>query len=162
MTSRALALLHQPRLERANLRLAAWVSVWAGSALVAGSGILHFFLWRNYGYRNIHVIGPLFLMQAAVGVALAVVASVTRHWLAALGELVFALASAGGLLFSIYVGLFGWQEASNGPWVWQALAIEFGAAAALIPALVLLGRAWLAGRPRQRTNADRSLPHLIS
>ena len=124
--------------------------MWAGSLLVASSGVLHLFLWLNYGYRNIHVIGPLFLAQAAVGWALALLTCASRHWLAALAEIGYALASAGGLVISINIGLFGWQEASNGPWVWQALAIELGAVAVLLPAVVLFGRAWLAGRSKRR------------
>jgi len=120
--------------------------MWAGSLLVASSGALHFFLWLNYGYRNIHVIGPMFLAQAGVGWALALFTSASRHWLAALAEIGYALASAGGLVFSINIGLFGWQEASNGPWVWQALAIEFGAAVTLLPAVALFGRAWLTAK----------------
>ncbi|HTV11194.1 MAG TPA: hypothetical protein VME20_04960 [Acidimicrobiales bacterium] len=124
---------------------------WAGSVLVAGSGILHFFLWLNYGYRHIPTIGPLFLMQAIVAVLLAVAASASRLWLVVLVEAGFVTSSAGGLIISINIGLFGWQEASNGPWVWEALVIELAASAILIAAGGVPARHWLStARPRRR------------
>jgi len=148
------ALLSQPRIGGKAAR-AATLLTWAGSLLVAGSGVLHLFLWLNYGYRNLPTIGPLFLMQALVAVVLALWTSASRHWLLTLAEAGFALATAGGLLISIFVGLFGWQEASNGPWVWEALVIEFGAAAFLLTAGALFARAWLKARPTRPAQAGQ-------
>ena len=118
--------------------------VWLGSLLVAGSSVLHFFLWLNYGYRNIPTISPLFLMQAAVGVVLALWTSASRHWLLVLAEALFVLSSLGGLIISINVSLFNWQETLDGPWVWLALLIE------LLAGALLLAAAGLSWRLRRR------------
>src|SRR5579875_1952422 len=76
-------------------RWAAYVLTWAGSGLVVVSAVVHFHLWDSDGYRQIPTIGPLFLMQAVVGAVLALVTSIARHWLLALAEAAFALATVG-------------------------------------------------------------------
>ena len=131
--------MHQVAPASAAARLGASLLTWVGSLLVAGSGVLHFFLWLNYGYNHIPTIGPLFLMQAIVAVLFGAAASATRHWLVVTGEAVFVIATALGLVLSVNVGLFGWQETLDGPWVWLALLIEFLAGALLLVAGLILG-----------------------
>jgi predicted lipoprotein with Yx(FWY)xxD motif len=81
----------------------------AGAGLLAATGAIHLDLYLT-GYRSIPVIGWLFLLQVitAFGLAVAVLATGSRL-LAAVGA-GFALATLGGYLLSIWVGLFGFQE----------------------------------------------------
>src|SRR5215471_6923610 len=99
---------HPPRpkaragLARLGLRL-------AGAGLLATAGAIHLDLYLT-GYRSIPTIGWLFLLQAiaAFGLALAVLATGSR--LIAAAGAGFALATLGGYLLSIWVGLFGFKE----------------------------------------------------
>jgi predicted lipoprotein with Yx(FWY)xxD motif len=95
------------------------VSGTAGAALLLASGAIHLDLYLT-GYRTIPTIGWLFLLQviAAFGLALAVaVVSVwptalvgTEFTLAAASGALFGLATLGGYLLSLRVGLFGFTE----------------------------------------------------
>lgn len=117
--------------------------VWAGSLLLAASGVLHFHLWDSEGYRNIPTIGPLFLAQACVCVVLAVVTAIFRNLVLVIASTGAAVSSIGGLLIAIWWGLFGWQESFAAPYVGLALWIEAGAAVLLGAASLLLGLPWL-------------------
>ena len=121
------------------------VLTWAGSVLVVVSSVIHFELWDDHGYRNIPTIGPLFLMQAVVGVLLALGTSVTRKVLLVIAEAGFALSSVGGLIISVNFGLFGWQDSMSAPYAGLALSVELAAAALLIAAAAIFVRA--VGKP---------------
>ena len=90
------------RLWRLGLRL-------AGAGLLAVTGAIHLDLYLT-GYRSIPVIGWLFLLQviAAFGLAAAVLATGSR--LSAAAGAGFALATLGGYLLSLWIGLFGFKE----------------------------------------------------
>lgn len=126
-------------------RWTAYGLIWAGSGLVVVSSVVHFHLWESDGYGRIPTIGPLFLMQAVVGVLLALSTSLVRHWLLALAEAGFALATLGGFLVSVNVGLFGWQETMSAPFATLALYVEVAAGATLLVASAILVRPWLRG-----------------
>jgi predicted lipoprotein with Yx(FWY)xxD motif len=81
----------------------------AGAGLLVATGAIHLDLYLT-GYRTIPTIGWLFLLQviAAFGLAAAVLATGSR--LAAAASAGFALATLGGYLLSIWVGLFGFTE----------------------------------------------------
>ncbi len=81
----------------------------AGAGLLTASGAIHLDLYLT-GYRTIPTIGWLFLLQviAAFGLSLGVLALRTR--LAALAAGGFALATLGGYLLSVWIGLFGFKE----------------------------------------------------
>ena len=81
----------------------------AGAGLLAASAAIHLDLYLT-GYRTIPTIGWLFLLQAiaAFGLAVAVLAS-GRRIVAAAGA-AFAVATLGGYLLSMRVGLFGFTE----------------------------------------------------
>jgi len=101
----------------AGNRSAAWPSrrSWrlglrvAGAGLLAATGAIHLDLYLT-GYRSIPTIGWLFLLQVitAFGLAAAVLATGSR--LIAAAGAGFALATLGGYLLSIWVGLFGFRE----------------------------------------------------
>ena len=89
----------------------------AGSGLLIATAAIHLDLYLT-GYRTIPTIGWLFLLQviAAFGLALAVLAipsrlpSLLASRLAAGAGAGFALATLGGYLLSVWIGLFGFKE----------------------------------------------------
>jgi hypothetical protein len=92
----------------------ATVGVVAGAALLVWSSVIHLHLWST-GYRHIPTIGPLFLVQGIIGIAVAAGLVVLRRPLAFAGGALFALGTAGGLLLSVNVGLFGFQDSLSAP-----------------------------------------------
>lgn len=117
---------------------------WSGSALVVGSSAIHYHLWASLGYRHIPTIGALFIVQAVVGVVLALATGILRRLLLMVAEAGFALASAAGLIISVNFGLFGWQESMSAPYAGLALSVELVAGTLLLSASVLGARRWLA------------------
>jgi predicted lipoprotein with Yx(FWY)xxD motif len=90
----------------------------AGAGLLTAIAAIHLDLYLT-GYRTIPTIGWLFLLQviAAFGLALAVLAIPRRpaaallaSRLAAAAGAGFALATLGGYLLSVWIGLFGFKE----------------------------------------------------
>ena len=81
----------------------------AGAGLLIATGAIHLDLYLT-GYRSIPAIGWLFLLQviAAFGLALAVLVIPSR--LVAAAAAVFPLATLGGYLLSVWIGLFGFTE----------------------------------------------------
>ncbi len=111
-----------------------------GAGFLVWSAVIHLELWSD-GYRDISVIGPLFLVQGVAAVVLAV-AVVAFRWLALLvAGAVAGLATAGGLLLSVYAGLFGYTESLSVPYATLSLAVEFTAAFVFLAAAALLALA---------------------
>jgi predicted lipoprotein with Yx(FWY)xxD motif len=81
----------------------------SGAGLLIATAAIHLDLYVT-GYRTIPTIGWLFLLQviAAFGLGLAVLAIGGR--LAAAAGAGFALATLGGYLLSVWIGLFGFRE----------------------------------------------------
>jgi predicted lipoprotein with Yx(FWY)xxD motif len=117
----------------------------AGSGLLIATAAIHLDLYLT-GYRTIPIIGWLFLVQviAAFGLGLAVLAIPRRlvllTRLAAAAGAGFALATLGGYLLSVWVGLFGFKEVRTTAGIAAGLvevtAFAVLAALALAPALV--------------------------
>jgi len=104
--------------EHAERPAAGWPKVIlrvVGSGLLIATAAIHLDLYLT-GYRTIPTIGWLFLLQviAAFGLGLAVLAIpsrlVTLSRLAAGAGAVFALATLGGYLLTVWIGLFGFKE----------------------------------------------------
>ncbi len=151
-------------MKRATGRVGLNILIWAGSAVLAGSGVLHFHLWDSEGYRQIPTIGPLFLAQAIVGVALGVATAVFRRLILVAAAAGLAISSIGALLISIWWGLFGWQESSSAPYVGLAFALEAMAAAFLGAACVWLALPLLSQRrtsPAPASNTARPVPSTV-
>ena len=105
--------------------LVRWTLRLAGAGLLAASAAIHLDLYLT-GYRTIPTIGPLFLFQviAAFAIALAIVAvplvlmtrpaggaaAATTEAVVAAAGAGFALATLGGYLLTVWVGLFGFRE----------------------------------------------------
>jgi hypothetical protein len=108
----------------------------AGALLVAGSALIHLYLWAD-GYRHVPSIGPLFMAQGIVGLVLAVaLVALPRPVVAALGAS-FLLASAAALLISATAGLFGFMDTLDAPWASTSLVVEAVGAVALLGGAVL-------------------------
>jgi len=102
-----------------------------GAGFLVWSGVIHLMLWSD-GYKDISVIGPLFLVQGIASIVIAV-AIVAFRWLALLVVgAVAGLATAVGLLLTVYVGLFNYTESLAVPYAQLSLAVEFTAAFVLL------------------------------
>ena len=133
-------------------RIARWtvlVLTATGAGFLVWSGVIHLMLWSD-GYKDISVIGPLFLVQGIVSILLGVVI-VAFRWLALLvAGAVAGVATAVGLLLSVYVGLFGYTESLSVSYGELSLAVEFTAAFVLLVGACVLALAApvrAAGRP---------------
>jgi hypothetical protein len=133
-------------------RWAANIAAVAGAALLVWSGVIHLQLWGD-GYRDISVIGPLFLVQGVGSIVIAAVLAVFRRLALIAAGAVTLASTAGGLLLSVYVGLFGYQESLAVPYAKSSLVIEFTGAAVLgaAAALVMLAPTRSHSRASSRT-----------
>lgn len=102
--------------------------------LVAAAGAVHLYLWFDYFHR-VHVVGALFLANAAAGVlaATALLASARAAVVAAAGA--YAAGTLAAFAVSTRWGLFGYRESFWGSWQEAAGGLEL--AAALTAAMVL-------------------------
>ena len=118
----------------------------AGAALLVWSGVIHLQLWSD-GYRDISVIGPLFLVQAIASIVLALALVAFRRLALLAAGAVLAAATAVGLLLSAGIGLFGYTESLAVPYAELSLAVEFTAAAVLAAAAAIVLAATLRQAP---------------
>jgi hypothetical protein len=100
------------------------------------SAVVHLDLWQQ-GFRDIHTIGPLFLLNAVGGLIIGVALVVWRHWLPAAAAVGFGAATVAAFWISVMHGLFGVKETATGtPEVLAELAeyasVFFGLAAAAL------------------------------
>jgi hypothetical protein len=106
------------------------LGVVVGSALLASSGAIHLQLWAM-GYRTIATIGPLFLLQGITGVLLAVVLLFWRRLLVIVAAAGFMVATIGGLLVSVNLGLFGFMDTFAAPYAGLSVVLETAGAVVL-------------------------------
>ena len=116
---------------------------WLAAAAILVSGEEHFRLWWFVHYRVIHIIGPLFLLNAIAGLLIAALLAWRAHPLIELSGLGFAVTTLGAFFISVYVGLFGFQEALSGTSQLIAGIAEGAAIVLLAPIVAVRGlRAW--------------------
>jgi hypothetical protein len=118
-------------------RLVAGAAMVAGALCLAGTAFVHLHL-HDHGYGSIPTIGPLFMLQAIVGLALAVLVACWHRWFVAAAGALFLLATAGGLLYSVWFGLFGFSDSLGAPYAGMSLVLEFAGAVVLTAAAVAL------------------------
>ena len=118
----------------------------AGGGLLIAAGAIHLDLYLT-GYRSIPTVGGLFLFQviAAFVLGAAVLASAAR--IAAAAGAVFSLATLGGYLLSLWVGLFGFKEVRT----------TAGIAAGVVEVAAFAALAGLAAMPAERGPAGGGL-----
>jgi len=88
---------------------------WVLALSVLVSAAVHLWLWFD-GYRDIELIGPLFLLNGIAGVVIAVAVVAWRHWLPVLAATGFGAATLLAFLLSATVGLGPVQQQVLGPW----------------------------------------------
>lgn len=122
------------------LHMISIAAIVAGAGLVATSAIIHLHLWMQ-GYRDIHVIGPLFLVQAVAGIMLALVMLGVRRFVVVLAGAGYLASTAGGLLLSTRMAIFGFNGTLDAPWASASLYVEIvGVALLACTAIVIAVR----------------------
>jgi predicted lipoprotein with Yx(FWY)xxD motif len=101
----------------------------AGAALLGATGAIHLDLYLT-GYRSIPTIGGLFLLQLSAVFAAAAAVLATGSRIVAAAGAGLALATLGGYLQAVWVGLFGFKEIRTTAGI-AAGVIEVAAFAAL-------------------------------
>jgi hypothetical protein len=130
----------------------------AGAVLV--SGVVHLKLWVD-GYRDIPVVGPMFLLNVVAAGVIAVAVLVWRHWLPPLAAVGLGAATLGAFVVSTTVGLFGVHEVWTGADVLTAALSEAVAVVAGVALLVrqLPGRRGSGSEHEHRGSGHRSDLH---
>ena len=125
----------RPSASNANSEAAAG---WTTALLVAAAGSIHLYLWFDY-FHVVHVIGALFLVNAAAGLLIGAALLLRRNGLTLLAAGGFAVGTLAGFVISSRWGLFGYRETFWGSWQEAAGGVALAAvvAAALSFALRL-------------------------
>jgi hypothetical protein len=79
------------------------------AAAVLVSAAVHLKVWVD-GYRDLSVIGPLFLLNVVAGVVIAVLLLTWRHWVPLFLAAGFGAATLASFITAATVGLFGVHE----------------------------------------------------
>jgi len=108
--------------------------LFAAVLLLAG-GLIHYDLW-NAGYRHIPRIGPLFIANCILSVAIAATLVVTRRATVAAAGIILAAGSLTALVLSRTTGLLGFTETA---WTPQAINTLLAEAGAIVTLGVVLG-----------------------
>jgi hypothetical protein len=87
------------------------------------SAAIHLHLWLH-GYRHVPTIGPLFLAQGIVGLAIAAAALTVRRWVTAVAGAIYLAATSAGLLLSATVGLFNFHDGLDAPYAGLSLTVQ--------------------------------------
>lgn len=106
--------------------MVAWAGQLLGAGLTAAMGWVHLRLWLD-GYREIPVVGPLFLINvvgAAVLVAALLAAPARLRAATAAVAAAFTATTLAALIVSLTVGLFGVHESLHTPLVVPTLVLE--------------------------------------
>jgi hypothetical protein len=134
-------------------------------ALLAWIGYIHLHLWQE-GYRQIPTNGPLFLLDAVAGFALAAVLLVWPRPLAGLLAAGYTAATLGALIISLSVGLFGFRESISASFVVESLTVESITAVGLLSWTILVAalrpptcRPRPIVQPRSSDNHPRATSH---
>jgi len=118
----------------------------AGGGLLIVTGAIHLDLYLT-GYRSIPTIGWLFLFQVIAAFVLSAAVLATAARLAAAAGAAFSLATLGGYLLSLWIGLFGFKE----------LRTTAGIAAGVVEVAAFAALAGLAAMPAERGRAGGRL-----
>jgi hypothetical protein len=80
---------------------------------LAGSAAVHLVLYGQ-GWSDLHVVGPLFLVNGIAGIVGAVAVLVWWHWLPLVAALAFGVLTLAAYYVSIFWGLYGVNETWSG------------------------------------------------
>jgi len=126
-------------------------SLTAAGVLV--SAWVHLKLW-NEGFRDLHLVGPAFLVNAVAGLVIGVLLLAWWKWPPPLLAIGFGLSTLGAFVISATVGLAGVHELWTGTWVTRAWVSEVVAVLGGV-AVILVERPWRRER-RSAQVASRS------
>jgi hypothetical protein len=96
------------------------------AGLAAAMAAIHLHLW-SIGYRHLHIIGILFLLNGIGGIALALALLLVPRVLLGAVAAVTTLFTAGtlaGLVVSLTAGLFGFKDYIGAPYLKETIVIE--------------------------------------
>jgi hypothetical protein len=99
-----------------------WMRI-VGATAVLVSAAVHLYLWFD-GFRDLHIVGPAFMLNAVGGAVIAVLLVTWRSWVPALLTAGFGVGTLGAFIVSTTVGLFGLHERWVGWTVWTAAVAE--------------------------------------
>lgn len=99
--------------------------------LLAWIGAIHLHLWVE-GYREIPVVGVLFLANSVTAFLLAIALLISRRPLLGFLGAAFSLITLIFLLYSINFGIFGFEESSRASFVHLSIVIELVASSCLL------------------------------
>ena len=125
-----------------------------GVGLLSAAGWIHLHLWQA-GYRHIPTIGPLFLAAAVSAFVIGAGLLARPSRLIGLSGIGLVMGVLAGLIVSVNVGLFGFQESLSAPFSVESIILEIAAAATVA--------AWVAvdfmkeGRQTELTRAAAAL-----
>jgi hypothetical protein len=106
----------------------------AGALLVLAAGGVHLWLYFDF-FHEVHVIGVLFLLNAAAAAIIGFMLLVSAHPLATAAGVAFAAGTLAFFFVSVYHGLFGFTERLRGSWQEAAGGLEVAAIVVLLPLL---------------------------
>jgi hypothetical protein len=138
--------------EPADLRSLPWrvavtLMIAGGAGCTVASGVIHLYLWgKQYGYRDVPTIGPLFLLQGIAAILIGLLAIVTRRLAALLVAAGLLAASVIALVLAVEVGLFGFRDSWLAPYAWTSFYEEIVGGVLLLAAAGVLCFPGKAGR----------------
>jgi hypothetical protein len=130
-------LLRRPAdLRSLPLRVVVTVMIAGGAVCTVGSGVIHLYLWaKQYGYRDVPTIGPLFLIQGITAILIGLIVIVSRQvgvLLVAAGLMVTSVIC---LVVAVEVGMFGFKDSWLAPYAWTTLYEEIAGGILLLAAV---------------------------
>ena len=89
--------------------------------MLAAAGVLvsaavHLRLWFD-GFRDQHMVGPAFMLNAIAGAVIGVLLLTWRHWVPPFLAVGFGASTLGAFVISTTVGLYGVHEVWTGGYV---------------------------------------------
>lgn len=147
------------------MRVIQRASRYLGSLLLIGIGVIHLYEYSSDHYSVIPVIGPLFVLNFAVAVLLALLIAAPLERLSATGPALlrltmmaaigFAAATIAGLLISESSTLFGFHEQGYRTTITLSLAFEAGVIVLFGLFLTVEVRAWTTRPPSSPAPSQR-------
>jgi hypothetical protein len=95
--------------------------------LVLAAGAIHLYLYFDY-FHLVHVVGALFLVNAAAGLLIGAALLARRDGVLLLSAFGYAVGTLAGFVVSTRWGLFGYHESFWGSWQEAAGGVELAAA----------------------------------
>lgn len=117
------------------------------------SGLAHGYLYFWDGWRDIDVIGPLFLLNTVAGIVICGLVLAWRNWLPLFLAFGFSLLTGAAFLISRWWGLFGIQDTV---WAfWQILCLLAEGVGLVASVAAFLAEGWAVRRDQLAVGSGR-------